>query len=1259
MKVLTVTVSVLAALLVLLAIGSCSSGLGNNLPNPTAPQTSQASTNAPVGLDIGLVPSSPVGEAVVAGVVVPAIGSKGEQDVVLVAFTTAASAAENDGNGTSLSRDAVTDDNNASDVFVAAICAQDIDENAFSQSLAGKFRHPRCATCHSMSVDGTTAFTSAASIGQPHAGPLPGTAFPSLEPETCVPCHVEQTSAPVEGWQSPAESFDFRSKTVAELAQAAMNVPADEAEHFVTDKRVLWALDSGILPVTGGRNGVADDDHDGIDEPTDTDGIARPVPGGSEVFIEQIENWRNAGMPVSSGDAVCDVTLVSRATGGNAATTGASSRPQVVYVPNSSFSAPGTVGTLFVVYQSTAQLQGSDTDTTSDIYRTAIDLVADANGNLDLQVNGNAVLCTPSSGGGSSASGASTNPTIGGSNGQFVAFQSEATDLVSGFTAGAGSSNVYVREIGGSITLISHAEGDAATGADGSSEAPCIDNSGSAIAFESDATDLLATADGNGVRDVFFADISGAAPFARVRASVTSAGNEGSGGASRNASLNVGTGNRILVAFESDKTDLAAGLTAATNTFLFDSQSGATVLLNQKRSATVEEIGDGSARNPVIAADGSNVAFESDASNIDVLREDGNGVTDVFLVDAEQAAQGVVLPYRFSLTTVEATDADGPSTNPQFGTFASPSSSFQVGFAVYPTAATNLGTSDSTPLVVTFLDETSGVVAGFTASETAGPVPFTVSFTDQSTGVPTEWQWDFDNDGNIDSTEQNPSFTYTTPGTFTVSLVAANAASSNTSTRTDLIRAIGVPVTDFAATPVSGAAPLLVQFTDASTEQPTAWEWDFDNDGNVDSTDQNPSFTYTTPGTFAVSLTATNEAGSVTETKASLVQVFAPVVAGFTLTPASGFVPLDVTFANTSTGATSFEWDFDGDGNIDSTDASPTFQYTAAGSFDVTLIATGPGGSDSETQMSAVQAFGSVAANFTLSNSSRYVSQSLTLDASTSTGTITAFEWDFDNDLSTIEATGVNPTVSVGTNFPTTSQTAYTVRLRVTGSGGDTAVATLPFTSVADSETVEITPSADTIIYSDSTSNSNGAGVALVVGRVAGTGVRRALMQFDVDGNVPAGATINTAQLRVTNRSVPNGATNGTHALSIRRLTAAWTEGTADSAPTHGQGVATTGGGATFINRVSPSTAWSSAGGDFASASGSVTVTNSFTSFTSSSTSGLVSDVQGWLDTPANNFGWILIGNEGSTQTTKWLDSREASAADRPRLLLNITRALP
>jgi PKD repeat protein len=93
----------------------------------------------------------------------------------------------------------------------------------------------------------------------------------------------------------------------------------------------------------------------------------------------------------------------------------------------------------------------------------------------------------------------------------------------------------------------------------------------------------------------------------------------------------------------------------------------------------------------------------------------------------------------------------------------------------------------------------------------------------------------------------------------------------------------------------SGDAPLTVQFQDLSAKMEdttnTSWAWDFQNDGTIDSTEQNPLFTYTTNGSYTVKLTATNANGSDTEIKAGYINVGAvtpPEFISFTVTDYNG-----------------------------------------------------------------------------------------------------------------------------------------------------------------------------------------------------------------------------------------------------------------------------------------------------------------------------------------------------------------------------------
>ncbi|MBL7749699.1 MAG: PKD domain-containing protein, partial [Chitinophagaceae bacterium] len=151
--------------------------------------------------------------------------------------------------------------------------------------------------------------------------------------------------------------------------------------------------------------------------------------------------------------------------------------------------------------------------------------------------------------------------------------------------------------------------------------------------------------------------------------------------------------------------------------------------------------------------------------------------------------------------------------------------------------------------------------ANFTGSPVSGCSPLIVVFQDQSTGSPTSWNWDFGN-GNT-STLQNPTASYFTPGTYTVTLTATNINGSNTLTRTQYVTVYEPPVVSFSSDVTSGCFPLRVQFTDLSTpgagNTNTTWLWDFGN--GTTSTLQNPFVTYTTAGNFTITLRVTNDKG--------------------------------------------------------------------------------------------------------------------------------------------------------------------------------------------------------------------------------------------------------------------------------------------------------------------------------------------------------------------------------------------------------------
>jgi hypothetical protein len=88
-----------------------------------------------------------------------------------------------------------------------------------------------------------------------------------------------------------------------------------------------------------------------------------------------------------------------------------------------------------------------------------------------------------------------------------------------------------------------------------------------------------------------------------------------------------------------------------------------------------------------------------------------------------------------------------------------------------------------------------------------------------------------------------------------------------------MIKGVTAPAADFDATPTSGTAPLPVQFTDRSAGGPTAWSWDFDDNGSVDSLERSPAYTYASPGLYTVRLTASNVAGPSAQASPDLICV--------------------------------------------------------------------------------------------------------------------------------------------------------------------------------------------------------------------------------------------------------------------------------------------------------------------------------------------------------------------------------------------------
>ncbi len=169
------------------------------------------------------------------------------------------------------------------------------------------------------------------------------------------------------------------------------------------------------------------------------------------------------------------------------------------------------------------------------------------------------------------------------------------------------------------------------------------------------------------------------------------------------------------------------------------------------------------------------------------------------------------------------------------------------------------------------------------------------------------------------------------------------------------------PVASFTADTTTGSAPLTVQFTDTSSNNPTTWSWDFNNNGVIDSNVQNPTWTYNNQGNYTVTLTAGNSIANNTLTKTDYITVNWPAtVANFTTNTTSGAYPLTVQFTDTSTGnITSWNWDFNNDGVIDSTEQNPSYTFNTPGNYTIILTVSGPYNNNTITQNDYITVFNS------------------------------------------------------------------------------------------------------------------------------------------------------------------------------------------------------------------------------------------------------------------------------------------------------------
>ena len=321
--------------------------------------------------------------------------------------------------------------------------------------------------------------------------------------------------------------------------------------------------------------------------------------------------------------------------------------------------------------------------------------------------------------------------------------------------------------------------------------------------------------------------------------------------------------------------------------------------------------------------------------------------------------------------------------------------------------------------------------ADFSIDVSEGLVPLVVNFTDQSQNA-ISWAWDFNSDGVIDSEKRNPTFIFTLPGVYSITLTVSDGEKDSTKRWDNAVTVLPRLVADFAYSPEEGAVPLTVQFIDRSTGGATSWAWDFNSDGIIDSTERSPQYTYLETGTYAVKLTVSDSNETVNKTVTDAITAYesAPQ-ASFTIVEGDHKVGSEIYLVDTSSGGpTSWAWDFNSDGVIDSDKRNPCAVYDSPGIYTITLKASNGAGDSTMVQGIKVRALVLPEAGFSQDErGGEDTFDSLTVQFTDHSRNATSWEWDFDND-GIIDSTERNPkhTFDPGT---------YTVSLKVSNIDGN------------------------------------------------------------------------------------------------------------------------------------------------------------------------------------------------------------------------------
>lgn len=298
---------------------------------------------------------------------------------------------------------------------------------------------------------------------------------------------------------------------------------------------------------------------------------------------------------------------------------------------------------------------------------------------------------------------------------------------------------------------------------------------------------------------------------------------------------------------------------------------------------------------------------------VSIAGDDGDGNTINCLLPGDPATSEIV---NFSNFTTGATgytwnfgDATPNYTTSSNATFPHTYNTYGT-YTVTMTATGPNGCTATATLIVVF-ERYVGASFSVPINQMSGCLPLTVTPVNASQNA-TTYIWNFgDNTPPITTTSPvPPSHTYTTAGTYTITLTASNSCNTSQSTVSPII-IVGPPIVNFNATPNPGCSPQVVMFQNLSTGVQPAnnYTWNFGNGNIVTGTPNPPPQTYL-QGTYTITLVAGSACGTDTMIRVIVVDTIPDV--NLTVTPTNGCTPLVVTSNNTSTGgALTYAWYID------------------------------------------------------------------------------------------------------------------------------------------------------------------------------------------------------------------------------------------------------------------------------------------------------------------------------------------------------------